>query len=464
MFLKPTELVIDPLDPFANDAFERKEVAADLVRLIGQLSGPFVMAIDSPWGTGKTTFLKMLRACLEAEQFVCLHFNAWETDFADDPLIAFMGEMDGLIRSISGIEADRLKSLNKAKRISGAIAKRAIPAAIKAATLGALDISGEIEKVMADAAGAMTTDAVDAYLKEKGLIEEFHQQIEQALALAGENGKRLPMIVFVDELDRCRPLYAIEMLERIKHLFNVSHLIFVLAIDKEQLSISLGAVYGQGFNSNEYLRRFFDLEFRLMQIDSTRYCESLIERMGLNEFFAGRTGNTLRDEDKRFKATFSNLSKLFRLTPRAQEHYMSLLTMAMMTTPKGHFFHTELTTLMAATRIGASDVYERVARSGGSVMEIIDVLDDRIQHAGKLPDNFRPVMLGAVLAARVNGDTRAQTEYEAIIARARKGNATDAIDHEAELTLIVLRDEAAQTARMETIVKRIDLAAQFGER
>lgn len=459
MLLKPTELSIDPLDPFAKDAFERKDVVESLVRLIEQLSGPFVIAIDSPWGTGKTTFLKMLKACLQKKQFACLHFNAWETDFAEDPLIAFVGEMDGLIREISGVEADRLKSLDAAKRIAGAVARRAIPAAIKVATLGALDFSGEVEKIMADATGTVTADAVDVYLKEKKLIEEFHKQIDQALALAGENGKRLPMVIFVDEIDRCRPLYAIELLERIKHLFNVSNAIFLLAVDKQQMGISLGAVYGHGFNANEYLRRFFDLEFKLSQVDSMRFCESLIERMGLDEFFSARKNSEKREEGQHLKAAFRDLSKLLGLTARAQEHYMSLLTMAMMTTPSNEYFHTHLTALMAAVRIGANDVYEKVARRGGSVMEIFDLLE-KLKPGAQMPNTI-PILQASVLAARANDDKRAQAEYDKIVARSKKSNSIDTIDEEAEQMLYAMRDHEIASASISTVVKRIDLAVQF---
>ena len=71
------------------------------------------------------------------------------------------------------------------------------------------------------------------------------------------------VIIFVDELDRCRPSYAIELLERIKHLFNIGGLVFVLALDREQLGHSIKAVYGNGIDSDGYLRRFVDFEYQL---------------------------------------------------------------------------------------------------------------------------------------------------------------------------------------------------------
>jgi len=71
----------------------------------------------------------------------------------------------------------------------------------------------------------------------------------------------LPVFVLIDELDRCRPPYAIAMLERIKHLFEIPDVVFVVATDSEQLVHSIRAVYGQDFSGSRYLTRFFDLSY-----------------------------------------------------------------------------------------------------------------------------------------------------------------------------------------------------------
>lgn len=461
MLIKPPELTIDPQNPFANDAFDRQGVVESLAQLIGQVSGPFVFAIDAPWGSGKTTFIRMLHAKLEADSYACLHFNAWETDFAEDPLIAFMGDMDSLIRSISSIEADRLEALDKAKRIAGAVAKRTIPAAIKIATFGALDISVEAEKVIADVTGALADDAVDRYQKDKALIDEFHGAVDQALALASEAGKRLPLVIFVDELDRCRPLYAIELLERIKHIFNVKNAIFILSVDKEQLGISLGAVYGNGFNSTEYLRRFFDLEFKLKQVDSDKFCESLLQRMELNEVFSAREGSTQRYELNRLKRTFRSMSRLYELSPRAQEQCMSLITIAIVTTPNNHYLFPEAVVILSAIKIGESSLYHKVTKGEASICDLYDDLRNRGMNKGNLQANELALFLGVLLAIRAKDDKRADSVFETIYRRGTESNRSDQIDDETDMVLSITREHEWRSANFQKIVKRIDLAAQF---
>ena len=88
---KPAPLEIPADKPFDSDSLNREPSVKALSTLIGELQGPFVLAIDSPWGAGKTTFVRMLQSVLETKEYPCLYFNAWETDFSTDPLVAFRG-------------------------------------------------------------------------------------------------------------------------------------------------------------------------------------------------------------------------------------------------------------------------------------------------------------------------------------------------------------------------------------
>ena len=58
------------------------------------------------------------------------------------------------------------------------------------------------------------------------------------------------LVFLIDELDRCRPTYAVETIEKIKHLFSVPGIIWVLVMNKEQIESSIQKVYGT-INSKE---------------------------------------------------------------------------------------------------------------------------------------------------------------------------------------------------------------------
>ena len=87
------------------------------------------------------------------------------------------------------------------------------------------------------------------------------------------------MVFFVDELDRCRPTYAVELLERIKHLFEVDNIVFVLALSTGQLESSIRSLYGDGLDAPGYLRRFIDLEYPLREPAADVYSRTLFEAL-----------------------------------------------------------------------------------------------------------------------------------------------------------------------------------------
>ncbi len=93
----------------------------------------------------------------------------------------------------------------------------------------------------------------------------------------------LPLFLVIDELDRCRPNYAIEFLEIVKHIFDIPNIIFVIATDSQQLSHAINAVYGDNFASERYLKRFFDQEYTLKTPSSYDYCYSMFKQYGLLE-------------------------------------------------------------------------------------------------------------------------------------------------------------------------------------
>ena len=83
------------------------------------------------------------------------------------------------------------------------------------------------------------------------------------------------IIIFIDELDRCNPQYAVKLLERIKHYFNHPKVVFVISYNKAELQHSIKTLYGSEFSADKYLERFFDYEFGLSTIDVVKYMDIL---------------------------------------------------------------------------------------------------------------------------------------------------------------------------------------------
>jgi KAP family P-loop domain len=276
MLIRATDLPDPPAgDPFLHDKLDRKQYAEPLTQLVENTPDPFVLAVDGGWGTGKTSFLRMWCRHLEDRGHRCLYFSAWKNDFAVDPLAALVAELSADLEKDSSPLSDRSqKILAELKKVANVLSRRFASAAI-ASSLYSLwssrspnepDEHQQALENFSNSAGEVVSDAVGSYLAGRRDLEKFRSLLSDLVAeLADQDPKGSPrkVVLFVDELDRCRPLYALELLERVKHLFDVSGVAFVLGLDLDQLAHGVRAVNGGSFDAPGYLRRFIDHRQRL---------------------------------------------------------------------------------------------------------------------------------------------------------------------------------------------------------
>ena len=245
------------------------------------VNNQMVLAINSQWGTGKTSFLQMWNQYLKNEGYKTIFFNAWENDYVEDPFIAFVDEIRESINDENKIRG----LMEKAKDVSLALFKQTPKMASKILKEKTGFDSEEI--ISNDELAKSVADKIDNYNKNKKSVDKFRKELEK-IALKEFEQNTKPMIIFVDELDRCRPDYAINLLERIKHFFNVQNIIFILGIDKEALSNSIKVIYGEQTDINGYLTRFIDLEYRLKRGSNEQYVNYLVDKYNFYTIFEKR--------------------------------------------------------------------------------------------------------------------------------------------------------------------------------
>jgi KAP family P-loop domain len=243
-----------------------------------------------------------------------------------------------------------------------------------------------VEGAISEFAGESLGDIVGAFQKEKELLIRFRTELEEAIKLLPASGKKPTLIFFVDELDRCRPTFAVELLERVKHLFNVENLVFVLAIDKAQLEASTSAIYGNNINAAEYLRRFIDIDFAIPQVKGRQYTEGLVELFNLDALFSERAHPALQNDRDNFIRFFTALADVFQLSLRARERCFTRMRLVMDQTPKDHYLDPVLVALLVVLRakeprmfadlvggeISAHDVMQLLARHPGGRAFVAD--------------------------------------------------------------------------------------------
>ena len=228
--------------------------------------GAYVIAIDSPWGTGKTRFAKMLRNYLEDRTkemkndslpgenaaFSAIYYNSWETDFSDDALLPLVHTiLESPEMELKRFDSEGKKTLKKFKRIAIDVAKIAGYTILH-------NVCGETITQMAKAAETAATeteaDPLKKYKERLAVLNDFKSDLQDVIAQTRQKN----LVIIIDELDRCRPTFAIQTLELAKHLFAVKGLIFIFALDIEQLSCSVKTIYGTNMDASGYLCRFFD--------------------------------------------------------------------------------------------------------------------------------------------------------------------------------------------------------------
>ena len=324
MIKKNQEIEIDENDIFKNDKLQRKDSIEDLSKLIISNTEPLVLSINASWGSGKTTFVKLWQTYLKKECNVnSIYFSAWEDDFSKEPLISILGEMNSYIEKNFNVNTAVPKGFKKALNISGKILKRGIPIAIKGATAGLIDAPQIVEDTISAISEESVKTLIENYSEDKNILIEFKKAIEKVL---NEMDKEKPFVIFIDELDRCRPLYSIELLERVKHVFGIKRLIFVLSIDKSQLCESIKSQYGN-INANSYLKRFIDLEYTLSNPTMNQFCDYLYTKFEIDKILQSK-GIKIQDNEVFHHLTImKKLANAFQLQLRDIEQIFTKIHM-----------------------------------------------------------------------------------------------------------------------------------------
>jgi KAP family P-loop domain len=371
MQIRSSDLEIPSEDPFKNDCLNRRDLEPPLTEFVNQALGPFVLAIDGSWGSGKTTFLKMWQVKLDEAGHLCLYLNAWKNDFVQDPLIAVVGELSSTIENHKRIKdnvGETIKDLEKKAKL---IARRLIPIGVRILTHGVVNAEPAIEKLLSDLAGESTQDLVQDYNKGKSDIEEFRTDLESlANTIQTSNNSSAKIVIIIDELDRCRPTYAVQLLERIKHLFDVEGVVFILGIDRTQLSHSIKALYGLKFDATVYLKRFIDMDYRLPEPSIGSYYRYLFEKFEINSRLSQKQ-STL----KRLELCLGYLICSEKMSLRDQEQTISRLRVVLQTIPASETIFPETLSILLFLYVQHNSVYMSVTKGTMTYKEFITFIE-----------------------------------------------------------------------------------------
>lgn len=264
------------LNAIKNNEYGRVASIKDFIEGLDIIDTNMFISLDARWGEGKTFYIRQIEMTLSyltkkrLEQdvtdlepfflnselgsvklnntFLPIYYNSWLYDCHKDPLMSLLYI---LVKECGKYVYTTMDNKGIGEKILSLLSPFAI-------TLPFGQISGNFEKTKEMLIGK-------DILEEIKTAEEIRQTVKEILdEIIVESAQKL--VVFIDELDRCRPNYAIELLERIKHYFDDEHIIFVVSVNKEQLIHTISKFYGTSFNSTGYLNKFFDINVYLPEI------------------------------------------------------------------------------------------------------------------------------------------------------------------------------------------------------
>ncbi|MGP4734520.1 MULTISPECIES: KAP family P-loop NTPase fold protein [unclassified Psychrobacter] len=250
---------------FSNrDEFTRKPIAEKIIKLLDSDIDVSPLIIDGKWGTGKTEFCFKLKNLIQAHNpnnYKVGYVNAFQADHANEPLLTLIAE----VASFYDEKDEKRKNFVKnavpyLRLISGIGLKAGLGFAFGRYAADIPDALVDGVEEIKDGSKSLIDQSLESMIKDQVEAEKNLSTLRDALSdIASTN----PIILLIDELDRCRPDFAVMMLETIKHVFDVDNVQIILITNAEQLKATIKHSYGSETNSHDYLYKFFKYQINL---------------------------------------------------------------------------------------------------------------------------------------------------------------------------------------------------------
>lgn len=268
------------LESIKENKFNRTQDIIDFIMALEQIEGNMFISLDAKWGAGKTFYVRQIEQSLNyltkktkelnieenvktafsknqllgtlelKHTYFPVYYNAWLYDDHSDPLMSLILNITKVCKYYCN---EKLNDSTLSDKIISLIDSFSF-------SIGCIQFGSNFANVKEKFSGKDILSVVKTEEEIRDKVKEIFDSI------ITENVQKL--VIFIDELDRCRPNFAIEMLERIKHYFDDDRIIFVASINREQLIHSISKYYGTNFDSTGYLDKFFDWNIYLPELDA----------------------------------------------------------------------------------------------------------------------------------------------------------------------------------------------------
>ncbi|HHQ6580441.1 TPA: KAP family P-loop NTPase fold protein [Serratia fonticola] len=265
-----------------SDIFSRKPLYEQILNIALNASDEnLVLALDDKWGNGKTSFVKMMESEInikDSDKLDVIYFDAFASDYQSDPFISLSSKIYNMIEKEEKY-TNKLSELflNVGKKVGASFLTNGVKYIISASTANI--VSGTIIDKAGDIISDSLSTPLEDFIAEKiksGDDEDKNIEFFKAALKDIYHKKNKKTLFIIDELDRARPDFSLDLLERIKHLFSVDGFIFLLVMNRQQFEKSIECRYGE-IDSRMYLNKFINFWFSLPKI---RYSDESVTEYG----------------------------------------------------------------------------------------------------------------------------------------------------------------------------------------
>ena len=368
---------------FSSDLLNRQPFAQKLESFLLTehtfVEGSLVVSLDAPFGAGKTKFLELWTVDLAARRETQgelprpVTINAWESDYCGDPLVAIIAALIKALEDSTGPEKAKGRALRDAFKDAGWFGLGLINSFVSNATgidpMAAGAVAEEKKAQREEAAQPPRFNALEVYEQKRTALGVLQGKLKDIFG--GDSPKA---IVCIDELDRCRPDYAISYLEAIKHVFNIHGIVFVLAVDEHQLESATTVLFGPKLVFREYYRKFAHRTVRLpepAEKDVTRLIEDYTNR------FLAKEGTRWSQFPGDRQREITQLMRAYHLKPRqVQEVFRTLghLCAAKANGGRLRSAYAIGTLFMATMRVANEAAYRRIGQCQFALKDLMPLL------------------------------------------------------------------------------------------
>ena len=256
--------------PAEQPALGYPEIAAALADIVMESAPRFAIGVFGGWGSGKTTLMQAVEAQLDPEHAVPVRFSAWRYEKEEHLILPLLDTIRDALLDWGDERPGHVQASRRTARTIGRVMHAIVAGtSVKIGVPGAIDVSFDANKAL-ETGQRMSDARAEARVPRSAYHASFRALRDAFKEFAGPASNRR-IVVFIDDLDRCLPGSALQVLESMKLFFDLDGFVFVVGLDRKVIEEVVDSKYHAEQNGDDDKRRVLGEEYikKIFQVPYT---------------------------------------------------------------------------------------------------------------------------------------------------------------------------------------------------